>query len=355
MGGSRRERVTAAAVGLLTAALVLAGCGSSDAPATESEASPAGTASSLVPEGEGTTQYPFTIETWAGSSVLEERPERIAVIGFSPSWDALEAIGVTPVYIDTEDVYPFNDDAWAENIELKDPNGYPLNLEAIASTDPDLIVAVNSVDAYKEDLDALLDIAPVLETKELAEAPDRLDWRIVQRLVGEALDLSSAAEDAIERAEDSVAAAAAAHPEFEGKTAAVAFDYAGYDLEYYNPTGSNAEGILEDLGFAPNPLSQTFAADAVVSNENIGQLNGDVLLMFYTDEAQRQARESMDVFQRIPAVAEGRYIPVIFQGTEGEPGLGAEWVLRQGASAVSLPLLIDFIADTLAEGLQPNT
>lgn len=353
MGGMRRARVMATSAVLLAAVLVVAGCARSGTATDDNDTQPDVESSSSMPAGEGTTQYPFTIETWAGNSVLEERPERIAVLGFSPSFDALEVLGVTPVYIDSEEVYWWNDDEWQANVELMDPNGFPLNLEGVASTNPDLIVAINSVEAYEEDLDALLAIAPVLETKELAPAPDRLDWRVVQRLVGEALDLSAASEDVIAKAESAVAASAAEHPEFEGKTAAVAYDYTGYGMEFYNPTGSNAEGLLADLGFAPNPRGAAFTDTSMVSDENIAQLDADVLLVYYDDEAQQKARESMPVFQSIPAVREGRYIPVTYRGPD-TPGLGSEWVLRQGASATTLPLLVDYIGDTLADGLSPS-
>jgi iron complex transport system substrate-binding protein len=339
------RRWAAPAALVLSAALALSACAANPADEATDE-----TESSLLPAAEGTTDYPLTLTTWAGETVLEERPERVAVIGFSPNLDALEAIGATPVYILDDSEWQWNDQEWRSSIEFTDTatRADPLNFEGIAATQPDLIVATNFV-FDQETFDRLAEIAPVLENPEEVDGA-AIDWRDTQRLIGEALDLSDASDQAIAEAEEAIAATAAEHPEFADTTATIAYHYTGYPLEYYTPTGGTAESLLLELGFAPNPLGEPFATVPEVADENLGQLDADRLVVFYNTAEERDTREATDVFQSIPAVADGRYLPVVFE-VDGEytPEANASWVLRRGASALSLPWAADVVADWYAQ------
>ena len=337
-GHVRRRPVVAVTVAL-AAALALSGCGS-DAGAGDDSSADA--ASSLLPDAEGTTDYPLTLPTWAGESVIEERPERIAAIGFSTNLDVLEVLEVTPVYTQSEEAeWEWRDQDWLDSIETVDTatRRDPLNFEAIAASRPDLIVALNSV--YEAgDFERLTEIAPVLEYEE--QLGDQADWREGQQLVGEALDLASASEEAIDAADQAIADTAEAHPEFDGKTVTVATDYTT-GVEYYTVAGGTAETFMTDLGFAPHPRAEDFVDDPAVSDESLAALDADALVVSYFDEETRRARESSPLFQSIPAVADGRYAAVV--DGEPEPGSHATWVLRRGASALSLPWAANTVAD----------
>lgn len=361
---SRTTRRARAALGTALALLVapaLVACGG-DSAADDSDAVEA----VPLPEAEGTTSYPLTLDTWLGETTLEERPERIAVVGFSSNLDALEAVGVTPVYYggrnaEDEPAWAWNDpEAYAE-IGVLDVQEDVLNFEGIAATEPDLIVSFNAI-IEQSDFDKLADIAPVLDLTEDPGLGDKIDWREVQRQVGEALDLSDAADQAVTDAEARIAAVAAAHPEFEGRTATIMYDYGPeFGMSYYTVTGGPTEGVMLDLGFVPNPLAENFTDDDVVSEENQALLDADVLVVIYTDEASHESREAQPLFQAIPAVAEGRYESLVFQEDSATDQLltsddrlvdNAVWVLRRGASALALPWAAEVIADGWLAGVE---
>ncbi|MBR8743113.1 ABC transporter substrate-binding protein [Nocardiopsis sp. MG754419] len=338
---TRRRALTAIASATL---LALMGCGAPDDPAAESTDAGSG---AHLPAPEGDTEYPLTLTTWAGESVLEERPERVAVLGFSPNVDALEAIGATPVYALSDEDWEWRDRGWESGIEVVDTatRKDPINFEGIAAADPDLIVATNGVHD-EADFAKLTDIAPVLDNEEQIPG-DRIDWRETQRLIGRTLDLGEAAEEAIARAEQEIDAAAEEVGDVSGSTITIAYDYTETGMDYYTVTDGTAEEIVGRLGFAPNPLAEHFVDDAGVSDEQIALLDADMLVVFYNNAADRDAREEMDLFQALPPVEEGRYVSVL--SDQADSGGNATWVLRRGASALSLPWAMGAIADWVDE------
>ncbi len=358
---TRRARAALGTALALLAAPALVACGGDSADGEENavEAVP-------LPAAEGTTTYPLTLETWLGETTLDERPERVAVVGFSSNLDALEAVGVTPVYYggrnaEDEPAWAWNDPAYYDEIGVLDVQQDVLNFEGIAATEPDLIVSFNAI-VEQSDFDKLAGIAPVLDLKDDPGLGDKIDWREVQRQVGEALDLGDAADEAVEEAEARIAEVAAAHPEHAGRTATIMYDYGPeFGMSYYTVTGGPAEGVMLDLGFVPNPLAESFVDDDVVSEENQALLDADVLVVIYTDEASHESRESQPLFQAVPAVAEGRYESLVFE--EDSPGdqlltsdgrlvENAVWVLRRGASALALPWAAEQIADGWLAGVE---
>ena len=73
---STRRRVAGLVGGVLTAALLLSGCST---PASENASD--GEAASRLPAAEGSTTYPLVLESPWGETTLEERPERISLVG----------------------------------------------------------------------------------------------------------------------------------------------------------------------------------------------------------------------------------------------------------------------------------
>lgn len=335
---SRRTLLAVALVGTLPAVAL--------STASHATTAPGGDGAVLLPPAEGVTEYPLTLETWAGETVLEARPERVAVLDFSSNYDALEAIGVVPVYVRYNEGWAWNDPDFLARAEFVDdsPRG-DINFEAVAASDPDLIVAINYVWS-EEDFAKLAAVAPVLELSE-EQRGAFVDWRDNQRLVGEVLDLPGAADAAIAAADEQIAAVAAANPQFAGKTITIGYDYPSSAIAYYTATGSTSESVVTDLGFVPNPTGEQFVESDEVADENVGLLDADVLIVFYDTAAERDDRESQALFQAIPVVADGRYVGIVLQDESGDytPESSATWVLRRGQSTLSVPWVLELLAD----------
>lgn len=347
------RRPAAFASVMLTGALVLSACGddAEDQPEQNDADASEENGEGLVPAAEGSVDYPLTLDTVHGEIELEERPERIAVLGWNPNHDAAAALGVTPVYAASRSFeYGWMDEEWLDSIEtLEEREDADVNVEGIAASDPDLMFLPNTAEMFEEeDIERLQEIAPVLEHDEIVPG-DQVDWRDAPALLGEALDLTQAAEDAVAEAEQSIEDTAADHPEFEGTSITLATDYGEeYGLEYYNAEGGTAEEIVNMLGFVTPDEAANYSDSATVSEENQSDLDADILIMFYAEESIQESRESSELFNQIPAVQDDRYVPVL--ATEDERAeAGAVWVLRRGASAESLPWMLDALADWAAE------
>lgn len=224
-----------------------------------------------------------------------------------------------------------------------------VNVEGIAQTEPDLIVAFNSIDD-ETTYDRLTSIAPVLDFEE--QEGDQGDWRQAQLEVGEALDLADAAQSKIDEVDEYITTLKDEHPEFEGKTVTMAVEYDN-GLQFYNLTGSTTEVLFEDLGFAPNPEADQFVDDNLVSSENWSVLDTDVLVAVYIDSESRDEIENSDLFQTLDVVNSGGYLALvpdeddvyIMINQEGEELENPTWVFRRGASTLSLPWALDVLAN----------
>lgn len=360
-----RRRLPRLAVALTAVALALAGCsGSGDgdasagADATQSGSTSAGGTS--MPEGEGSTEYPLTVETAWGESTLEERPDRVAAV--SPTArdvELLAMLGVTPVIApESVERSVWTLDAVPGEIETMfvESDAGLTPAEEIAAADPDLIIAFgkNLTDEYE----TLSTIAPVVAATSEEDA-ESADWRAELRAIGAALDLEEAAEEAISEHEAWFEQARADNPQFEGLTSTYLVQYAAeYGLAYFSTPGSDAEQLFLDLGFAPNPLAEEFAADDTVSSELLSMVDADVLLVANNtnDEAElEKLLTGNQLFQNLEVVQDDHYAIINgtdegyeFNGEEHEGNLA--WALasagplgKQWAAEQLIPILADTI------------
>lgn len=276
----RTIRATAAAT---VATLLLAGTAAATTATTEppTDSTSADSADSaeatLLPPAEGNVTYPLTITSALGEIVIEQRPERI-VVPDSFDADILAAIGVTPVGADEQiHFYP-----WAtERIQIDSVVTWPVGdvdfpPELIATTDPDLIFAGWFDDI--DNLDQISAIAPVLGAPVVADGEPT--WRDRLTLVAEALDLSDAAQAYLDEHDAYFAGVREEHPEFAGKSIAYLVFWGGeWGTGFLNATGMNGELVLTELGFAPSVQADNYASGDAVSDELIGQLTDDVILV----------------------------------------------------------------------------
>ncbi len=193
-------------------------------PTEEAESTTATEASPTGGSSESTGAFPVTVEHKFGATEIASAPERVVTLGYNDQ-DHLLAFGVTPVaarywYGDETDlIYP-----WAEDA-LTGPspdilNMVELDFEAIATYEPDLIVAIYS-GITEDDYATLSRIAPTV-----AQLGDYIDygmpWEDTTRLVGAALGMPERAEELIDGVEAEFAAAREANPSFEGASVVVA-------------------------------------------------------------------------------------------------------------------------------------
>lgn len=337
----RLLRLTAVAI---VAVLALTGCTAGSQAATDTGADTI----ELLPVAEGATSYPLTLETPFGDTVLEERPERIAIITASTvDTDALIALGGVPVFApSTIDRNPWLDATIVGEIDelWESEAGEDVSAEAIAASRPDLIVNLDAYETFDQSrFDKLETIAPVL----YAPAGE-LTWQELTALLGETLDLESAAQEAVSDAEAAIAATHDAHPEFAGRTAAHVIVYPEEWGAYYaSHTGSDTAALFDELGFSLPTAASEFTEEDVVAGELVGMIDADFLLLSTFGSDSEYFLDS-ELVKNVDAVAAGR---AVVDDADPETGINSfAWGLNV-QSALSLPWLIDRLAGFGAEAL----
>lgn len=255
-------------------------------------------------------EAPLTVQTKFGPVTLPAHPQRVATLDYS-GVDDLLALGVQPValrywYGDHPDaVWP-----WAAPLLQGHPQVLrgDLNIEQLAATHPDLIIALwSGIDAAQ--FRKLSLIAPVL-----AVPPETADfglpWETRARLTGLALGKSAEVEALIARIDAQLDAVARAHPDWQGKTAAVAFDWDGTPGAY---TSRDVRAqLLARLGFVTPPAIEALASapdqfTVSLSPEDLSPLEADLILWVATDNAY-EAVESLPTRPFLQAVQQGHEV-----------------------------------------------
>jgi iron complex transport system substrate-binding protein len=320
-----------AAIPLALAAL--SGCGSA---AGEESTSSGGAADGA---------FPVTVEHAFGETTIEEKPERVVVLGWAAQ-DTVYALGVTPVGMPSypygggdDGVLPWNDEQFdAEETTLLDTaDGAPL--EAIAALRPDVVLA--PYEGFDEGVyDDLSGIAP---TVAYAGEPWTTPWRDQTRMIGQALGLADEAEELIADAHAQVAEIAEAHPEFAGLT--FAYTSMGADALYlYLPTDPRVQ-LIEDLGFTVAPSVEELASDAEgstfyaeLSQELAPEIDADVIVGF-ADGLAADEVAALPAYAQVPAIQRDSAVLI------DDEGFGAA---VSSISVLSLPYALDRLVEQLA-------
>ena len=148
---SRRNFLLTA--GVVSAAALLAACGSSTSSASSESASESTASSAESAASNEAVEYPITIQHAYGETVIEEKPESIVAIAWGNP-DVPLALGVVPTGVSKTNFGPVNEDGllpWtaaafeklgASPNVFSDTDGW--DYEAISDCAPDVILAAYS-------------------------------------------------------------------------------------------------------------------------------------------------------------------------------------------------------------------
>src|SRR3954454_16080972 len=253
---------------LAVATLLTAGCGA------DAEADGGGTTSQGA--------FPVTVDTAFGEVTVDEEPVRVVALGWGDAETAL-ALGVQPV--GASDWLGFGGEGvgpWAEGLYDEAPeiiDTLEPSYEAIAALQPDLILDTKSP-ATQDRYDQLSAIAPAVGQP--AGADPYLTFPADQlQMIGAALGKSDQAAALQDQVDQAFTDAAAAHPEFAGKSVVVGSrTFEGYGA-YVD--GDTRVDFMTRLGFTNSPAVQALAGDSFsvpISNEQLPLLDADLTVMF---------------------------------------------------------------------------
>ncbi|MFT4167251.1 MAG: ABC transporter substrate-binding protein [Microlunatus sp.] len=325
-----KQRILASGAVLL--AVALAGCGGSGADpggADSGSASPTAAA-----------QFPIIQKNAWGETKVEAAPTRVAVVSGGDR-DIAYALGIKPVISPTCPgcfVSPYVAET-EKKLGISNPTTFDdtdgTDFEAVAAAEPDIILGVNSY-SMDEEYEKLAKIAPVVTFSDPDQVSD-MTWEDRLLRAAEALGMTDQANQVIAANKKIAADAAAAHPEFAGKTYTYVVVHPN-QLSYISSSDQDP-GVFEALGLVKAPNSKNYSTEKDgVSLENVDQFDADVVLIAYPfgDEGiiSRSKLESNKLWQSIPAVKNGHSAVV-----DAESGLASDiayptvlaypWVVEQ--------------------------
>ncbi|MFQ3231135.1 iron-siderophore ABC transporter substrate-binding protein [Reinekea sp.] len=292
-------------------------------------------------------EFPLTIKHKFGTTVIEEQPTRIASVDFTGADDLL-ALDVQPVTIRywygdyKRAVWP-----WAEPL-LKDTPEIlrgDLNIEQIASTNPDVIIALwSGIDQAMYDQLSL--IAPVVAVpKNVGDYA--MSWDDRALLTGIAIGKQNLAISLIEGINNQLADIAKKNPEWVGKTATMS-NVRSDNIGIYSRHDIRAQ-LLSKIGFSvPKEIDSLTEGENFVVNisfEAIELLDADLVVWMaysgFDDIYKLTGRPFLN------AAKEGREI---FMGDQLASALSH-------ASLLSLPFAIEQLEPMIKAALDgdPNT
>lgn len=306
-----RSHLSRLALPLVAGLLVLplAACGGGDDAASPASDDPAGAEEAFEA---------VTVEHTFGSTDISERPERVVTWGWGTP-DAVLALGVVPVAMERlsygaseEGFMPWQEEAFEElggeqPVALTPGEAPPF--EEIAAAAPDVILASYS-GITEADYDKLTQIAP---TVAYPDQPWATPWRDVITTVGEVLGQDEEAEQVLADIDAEVAAAAEAHPEFDGTSiAAVAIDPGAF---YVYSAADPRVQFLQDLGFEVAPSVEELDTGEstfyyTLSTENLDRLTSDVLLSYAATQERADEIAADPTYRTMEQFRDGRVATV---------------------------------------------
>ncbi|SPJ24077.1 ABC transporter substrate-binding protein [Palleronia abyssalis] len=287
--------------------------------------------------------FPVTVEHAFGSTTLETRPERIATVGWA-NHEVPLALGIVPVGFaranwgddDGDGVLPWVtarlDELGAETPALFD-EGDGVDFEAVAATDPDVILAAYS-GISRSEYETLSLIAPVIAYPEAAWTTT---WREMIRQNAAGIGMATEGDQLIETLETRIEEAVSNHPELEGKTGMFVTHLDPRDLStigFYAAADQRVQ-FLQDLGMempdAVREASEDGQYSGRISAERVDLFDDVDVVVTYGDRARLDEMKQNPLIAQFPAVARDA---VVLLGNDAI-----------GTAANPTPLSMDLVLD----------
>ncbi|NOR31275.1 MAG: ABC transporter substrate-binding protein [Sulfitobacter sp.] len=288
-------------------------------------------------------EFPVTIEHAFGQTTIEVRPTRVASVGWA-NHEVPLALGIVPVGFaraswgddDGDGLLPWVteklDELGAQTPVLFD-EGDGIDFEAVASTNPDVILAAYS-GISQSDYDTLSRIAPVVAYPDGAWTTT---WREMIRQNAAGLGMKVEGEAMVTQIEERIANTLKDYPQLAGKTGMFVTHLDIRDLStigFYAAADQRVQ-FLEDLGMAtPRAVREASEAGKYsgrVSAERIDLFNDVDVVVTYGDMARLTELVKNPLIARFPAIARGSVILLA-----NDP---------MGTAANPTPLSIDYVLD----------
>ncbi|MBB4683086.1 ABC transporter substrate-binding protein [Amycolatopsis jiangsuensis] len=316
--------------GTAGASLLLAGCGSGGASPAKQTSTPG---------------FPVTVPGQLGSTTVAAPPRRVVAAGYLRDTDLALALGAELVLSVRNQSFAKGLAPWAKlrsGTETAYVTDGGLPLEKIAAAKPDLILAADDY-SLAGDWSNLSSIAPTLGYQ---AGPGKDGWPEMTRRTGAALGKPDQAAALVKQVRDKIDGVGKAHPEFAGKT--FTFGPVSTNSVYtINSTADAAATFFSQLGLKLSPKaavlpSSTTPGRAQISPERLDLLDADVLIISYDSPASRATFEANPLFESLPAVKRGAYVPL-------DQTIG---IAMAFPSVLSIPYALDVVAPKLATALK---
>ncbi|MGC4175268.1 iron-siderophore ABC transporter substrate-binding protein [Demequina sp.] len=330
------------------AAMTLAAC--------SSDAEPSETAGGTSPTSDApAAEFPITIEHAYGETVIETKPERVATVAWSNGEVPL-ALGVVPVGMAAQDWGDDNGNGimpWVEEqlteLGAEAPTLFDetdgIDFEAVAATEPDLILATYS-GLTQEEYDTLSQIAPTVAYPEFAWGTT---WQDQILISSKALGLASEGEALVDELNGVIADSLATHQELVGTKTLFSWVTPAdpSTIGFYTLTDTRP-GFLDSVGIpAPQVVVDTTAADPTqfysqISAEDADQVADAGLIITYGDDSTLAGLQADPILGTIPAIKDG-HVAVLADSTplaaSANPSpLSIEWGIDDYFALLAAPL-----------------
>jgi iron complex transport system substrate-binding protein len=286
------------------------------------------------------SEFPVTLHHAYGETTIEQKPVRIATIGWM-SQDVVLALGQVPVGIplqnwggDENGVLPWVAEAIAaKGASLParyDDNAIPFEL--ILALGPDVILAPYS-QLSEEDYKRLSAIAP---TVAWSKGKWQGSWQEITLSVSEALGELEKGKELIAETEASLAKIAAENPSFADKTFTFAWgDTASAAFSVYVGSDPRVQ-LMQDLGLKLSPGAAALKSDSFivpVAFEQLETMDADVFITWQADQTELDAVLANPIVARFGPVASGHHIVMLDRGfvmaTSAPSVLSIPWSLKK--------------------------